>query len=211
MSRTQKMKVKRFRHATSPQSLKYTIKLIGKGIKDGTGFVPIRQYAAAVASRAPSRDFISQLGEIYDDFTKNRWKYVFDPVGYELVGITGPVIFDSILGFGVTPPSRGFGDCDEATAGIGAVAQNVGFPTRMVTLAAPYSRKLWDHIFPQVLIPKKGWITADPVVYPKHGMGWTAPNSRIAAWDLNGNLMAFGGHYPGPLKKMFKQMIRFRP
>lgn len=205
------MRVKRFRHATSPQSLRYTIKLIGDGIKDATGFVPIRQYAAVVASRAPARDFLSQLGEIYEDFTKKRWRYVFDPVGYELVGITGPVIFDSILGFGVTPPSRGFGDCDEATAGIAAVAQNVGFPARMVTIAAPFSNKLFDHIFPQVFIPKKGWITADPVVYPKHGFGWTAPHSRIATWDLDGNLTGFRGRFPGPLKKMFKQMIGFQP
>ena len=136
----QKMRVKRFRHATSPQSLRYTIKLIGQGIKDATGFVPIRQYAGVVASRAPARDFISQLGELYDDFTKKRWRYVYDPVGYELLGITGPVIFDSILGFGVTPPGRGFGDCDEATAGLAAVAQNVGLRARMVTIAAPGSR-----------------------------------------------------------------------
>lgn len=203
------MRVKRFRHATSPQSLRYTIKLIGDGIKSGTGFVPLRQYAATVASRAPARSFISQLGEIYDDFTRKRWRYVFDPVGYELLGITGPVIFDSILGFGVTPPSRGFGDCDEATAGIASVAQNVGFPARMVTIAAPRSRKLFDHIFPQILIKKK-WITADPVVYPKRGLGYTAPHSRLASWNLDGNLIGFKGHFPGPLKKEFKQMIRFK-
>lgn len=209
--RTNKMKVLRFRHAKTPHSLKYTIKLIGDGIKNATGFVPIRQYAAAVASRAPARHFLSQLGEIYDDFTRKRWRYVFDPVGYELVGITGPVVFDSILGFGVTPPSRGFGDCDEATAGIASVAQNVGLPARMVTIAGPNTRGLFDHIFPQVLIPKKGWVTADPVVYPKHGMGWTAPHKRWAAWDLDAYLMGYGGIFPGPLANMFKQMVRFQP
>lgn len=210
MSQTRTMRVKRFRHATTPQSLRYTIKLIGDGIKDATGFVPIRQYAGVVASRAPARDFISQLGELYDDFTRKRWRYVYDPVGYELVGITGPVVFDSILGFGVTPPGRGFGDCDEATAGLASVAQNVGFPASMVTIAAPGSRKLFDHILPQVLIKKK-WITADPVVYPKRGMGYLAPHSRIARWDLNGNLMGFAGWFPGPLKKAFKQMVSFKP
>ena len=209
--RSSRMKVKRFRHATTPQSLKYTIKLIGDGIKDATGFVPLRQYAGVVASRAPARSFISQLGEIYDDFTRKRWRYVYDPVGYELVGITGPVVFDSILGFGVTPPGRGFGDCDEATAGIASIAQNVGLPARMVTIAGPRSRKLFDHIFPQVLIPKKGWVTADPVVYPKRGMGYTAPHSRIAAWDLDAKLIGFGGSYPGPLKKSFKRMVAFKP
>ncbi len=209
--KTRRMRVKRFRHATTPQSLKYTIKLIGDGIKDATGFVPLRQYAAAVASRAPARSFISQLGEIYDDFTRKRWRYVFDPIGYELVGISGPVIFDSILGFGVSPPGRGFGDCDEATAGIASIARNVGLEARMVTIAAPRSRKLFDHIFPQVFIKKKGWISADPVVYPKRGMGYTAPHSRIAAWDLDANLIGFGGPFPGRLRKEFKRMVDFKP
>lgn len=211
MANNPKMEVKRFRHATTPQSLRYTIKLIGDGIKDATGFVPIRQYAGVVASRAPARDFISQLGELYQDFTQKRWRYVFDPVGYELVGITGPVVFDSILGFGVTAPGRGFGDCDEATAGLASVAQNVGLPARMCTIAGVASNKLFDHIFPQIAIKNYGWVTADPVVYPQHGLGYTAPHSRIAVWDLNGNLVGFRGSLPGPLKRAFKQMVSFKP
>lgn len=206
------LKVKRFKFAKTPQSLKATIKLIGDGIKDATGFVPMRQYAGSVASLAPARDFLSQLGELYDDITENKWRYVFDPVGIELVALTGPRIMDSVLGFGVPKPGRGFGDCDEATSAMAGAAQSIGLPATMITIAGPVSNALWDHIFPQIWLPdKKKWMTADPVVYPRHRLGWTAPHSRFARWDLNGTLLEFGGSFPGPLKRAFRQMVQYQP
>lgn len=200
------MTVKRFRHATSPHSLKYTIQLIGDGIKHGIGYIPLRQYAASIASRAPAKDYLSQVGQLFDDFTKKRWRYVFDPVGIELVGITGNVIYDTILGFAETNPSRGYGDCDDATVAMGAILGNIGIPTRIATIAKPGARGLFDHVFVQAKIPKVGWVSVDPVGYPHHGLGWTAPHERIAYWDLNGNLLGTQGIFPGPLKQAFKQM-----
>lgn len=200
------MRVRRFYHSTSPKSLQYTIKLIGDGIKSGTGYVPLRQYAASVASRAPARDFLSQVGEIFDDFTKNRWRYVFDPRGVELVGVTGNVIYDTILGFAENAPNKGYGDCDDAAVAMGAILQNIGLPVRIATVAKPGGRSLFDHVFVQTNVPKLGWVSVDPVGYPKHGLGWTAPHSRIAFWNLNGSLINARGTFPGRLQNAFKQM-----
>jgi len=204
------MTIQRFRHATAPQSLKYTIKLIGDGIKNGTSYVPLRQYAAGIASRARSRDFLSQVGELFKDITEKRWRYVFDPVGVEMVATTGNVIHGTILGFTETPPNRGYGDCDDISVASGGALQAMGIPVRIATLAKPGGRNLFDHVFVQARIPKVGWVSFDPVGYPKHGLGWTAPHSRIAFWDLDGNLMSARGMFPGQLKKEFKQMKGFQ-
>ena len=198
--------VKRISTATTPEALRKTIQLIGEATKSGSEYVPIRQYAGALASQAGPRDFLGQVKKIYDDFTRNRWRYVYDPVGVELLATTGPIIYDTILGFGQTAPARGFGDCDDATVGLSAVLNSIGLQTRTVTISKPGSRKLFDHVFPQVKVPKHGWISIDAVGYPKHPMGWTAPHGRYAIWDTDGNLRGFGGDFPGIIKEDFEAM-----
>lgn len=203
---TPRMTVQRIETATTPQALRKTVQLIGEAIKDGSEYMPIRQYAGALASQAGPRDFLGQVKKIYDDFTQKRWRYVYDPLGVELLATTGPIIYDTILGFGQTAPARGFGDCDDSTVGLSALCRSIGLPTRTVTISKPGSRKLFDHVFPQVRIPKVGWIALDAVGYPQHKIGWIAPHSRYAIWDIEGKLRGYGGEWPGRLEKDFKEM-----
>lgn len=201
-----RMTVHRIETSSTPESLRKTVQLIGQAVKSGSEYVPLRQYAAAKASEAGPRDFLGQVEKIYDDFTRNRWRYVYDPLGVEMLATTGPVIYDTILGFGQQPPARGFGDCDDATVALSALMQSIGLPTRTVTISKPGSRKLFDHVFPQVRVPQHGWISIDAVGYPKHSMGWVAPHGRFAIWDIDGNLRGFGGDYPDFIKRDFKAM-----
>jgi len=188
----------------SPAQLKKTLKLIGQGIRDGSRYHPIRSYAAGVASTAGPKDYLGQVKAIYDDFVK-RWRYVHDPKGIEWVTVSGPAIFNQVLGFGSPPGQKGFGDCDEATSGLGACLASCGFNLRICTISPPGKRALFTHVFPQVFVKKLGWISADPVVYPKHGLGYTPRHSRIAYWDLDGNLIGASGDFP---RSRFKRMLR---
>jgi len=94
---------------------------------------------------------------------------------------------------------KGAGDCDCATIALGAQLEAVGFKTRLGTTAPRRSvpGRLFGHVFIQAYVPKIGWITVDPVLHPKQPFGAVANHSRIAWWDLDGNLLGTAGNYLG--------------
>ena len=86
---------------------------------------------------------------------------------------------------------------------------SIGLPVRIATVAPPRSRSLFTHVLPMVKIKKLGWIPADPVAYPKHGIGWLPPSSRVAVWDLDGRLVSAAGVFPKGFEKMQAAGIGF--
>ncbi len=174
----------RIRPSSVREQLRKTIELVGRGIRDGSTYFPIRQWAAASAAKAPPKNYLEQLRHLYADFTR-RWRYVRDPLLAEMVHISGPAIWNNVFG---AASGQGTGDCDCATAALGAAAASIGFPVRMVTSIPLVSRSgLPAHIYPEVFV--KGinrWIPADPVVWPKHGFGYASPARSRQRWDLWG-------------------------
>ena len=61
-----------------------TIRLIGRAIRAGSQYLPIRNLAAAWATEAPPKDYLGQANCIYRRFLQ-RWRYVKDPLTRELV------------------------------------------------------------------------------------------------------------------------------
>lgn len=186
--------MKKFRAANTPAQLKTTIRLIGHAIKDGSIYSPIRHLAATAATNAGPKDYAGQIAEIYKGITERWWRYTFDPRGAEFVFIDGPRLFRFALGGG---KKRGYGDCDDVTAAGGALLNSIGFETQICTTAPPFSPYIFTHVFLRTRYPKsKRWIYFDPVVYPKHGLGYVAPHRRIAVWDLDGRLVEKSGDFP---------------
>jgi len=174
--------------------LKTTIRIIGRAIKDGSVYQPIRLLAASEATKAPPKDYHKQIAAIFDAITTRWWRYVYDPQGTELVVTNGKRIFDLVLGSG---KRKGFGDCDDISAAAGALLRSIGMDVRIATTAPVNSQHIFTHVFIQTKPPRsREWITFDPVVYPKHGLGYIAPHSRIALWDLDGRLIAKRGKFP---------------
>jgi hypothetical protein len=58
---------------------------------------------------------------------------------------------------------------------------------------------MYGHVFVQAKIPGQGWLTFDPVVHPKHGLGHTPAHSRIAYFDLYGRQLGATGNVASPL------------
>ena len=175
--------------------MRETIKLIGSAITDGKVYLPIRNYAASLATLARPKDYLGQVKEVYNDFLR-RWRYVRDPVGKELVTRSPRAMHQLVLGFnGGVGKGLGAEDCDGAAAAMGALLESIGFPVRLATTAPANARgRLFSHVFVQTKIPgRPGWLTVDPVGYPNHYLGWTQPHSRIAYWDLKGNLLEARG------------------
>lgn len=94
---------------------------------------------------------------------------------------------------------KGVGDCDCISAATGALFESIGFPTRIGITAPPGSSPgpMFAHVFIQVKIPRVGWTTVDPVVYPHHGFGYTPSHSRIAFYTLSGRLIGHQGNVRG--------------
>lgn len=182
--------------------MKETLRQIGSAIQRASVYPPIRNYAAAIASTAPPKDFLGQLRAVYDDFTR-RWRYVKDPRSRELLTASPAAIWRlTMAGDGVgVGAGYGAGDCDCVATALGAVMEAIGFPVRLGTTAPPNARpgRIFGHVFIQAKCPKIGWITLDPVLYPKRPFGSTAYHSRIAYWDLKGNLLGYGGNVAGQL------------
>ena len=173
---------------SSPRTqLPKTVALIGQGIRFASEYQPLRLHAAGLATRADRKDYLGQLERIYNDFLK-RWRYVRDPLGLETVATTGRAVWGIVGGSFARPGEYGHGDCDDATTYIGAAARAIGLPVRIVTMSPP-GRLTPSHVYPQIKIPKIGWITADPVAHP-HPIGYEPPAGRRQVWDLFGNLLA---------------------
>lgn len=182
--------------------MRETIRLIGQSIKDGSKYLPIRNHAAALATRAAPKDYIGQLNQVYDSFIKN-WRYIKDPFGHELVTTSPNALYNLVIGGGPKNPGLGYGkgggDCDDATAALGAQLRAIGFPVRIAVTSNPGSPPgpYFHHVFAQASVPGVGWITVDPVPYPVHGLGYTPAHSRIAFYDLDGNLLGYRGNVRG--------------
>lgn len=178
-----RLRVERIRPRSTEEQLRKTIALVGKGIRAGSVYPPIRMWASAVAARAVHpKNYLEQLGELYREFT-NQWHYVRDPLLAELVHVSGPAIWDHVFG---AVGGVGRGDCDCASSGFGAACASVGFPVRLAVSKKPGAR--WPgHIYPEIFVkgPNR-WIPADPVAYPQHGVGYETPNREIRRFDLWG-------------------------
>lgn len=189
--------VTRYNATTPLQAYKTTVRLIGEAIRNGSQYQPIREYAAGIATTAGPKDYLGQVRALYDDFTKNRWRYVKEPG--EIVPLSGRAIFQQVLGAFAPQGQRGFGDCDCATAALGSAFAAIGLPVEIVTTAPPGAEKLFTHVLPRVNVPRIGWIAADAVAFPQHGLGYFPPSARVAHWDLNGHLNRTEGRFLVPL------------
>ena len=192
----------RIQVANSPEQVKKAVALLGQGIKAGADYYPIRAHASGVATRAPAKDYLGQVREIYNDITRNRWRYVKE-YG-EQIPITGRAIWTQVLGAGARPGEKGWGDCDCVVTAGGSMLASIGaLPLQIVTTNAPASPKLFDHVYLRTMIPRMGWLNFDPVLYPDKPLGHQNPVSRIAYWDLDGNLLAAAGALPRGFESHF--------
>lgn len=192
------------------EQMRETIRLIGRSIRQGSRYLPIRNLAATWASKASPKDYLGQASNIYRGFL-SRWRYVKDPLTRELVTASPEASFRLVMagdGIGVGG-GLGAGDCDCATVALGSLYESVGFPVRIVTIAKPTAPRgpLMDHVYPEVQVPKVGWIPADPVIYPKGGFGDSPPRSRKVVYSLEGDILEYSGNLGNLLGQEGQRMI----
>jgi hypothetical protein len=190
------MKPVSFQTASTPEQLKLTIRLIGKAIRSGAVYLPIRHLAARTATQAPPKNYLLQIKSIFDGITRKWWRYTYDPKEAEVLTLDGPRIYQLTLGGG-KPNHSGYGDCDDITIAGGALLRSIGMDVQICTTAPPRSPFIFNHVFLRTKWPKgKKWLYFDPVLFPKQGLGAITKHERLAIWDLNGNLLTKQGKFP---------------
>lgn len=173
---------RKIRPSSPREQLDTTIRLIGQGIKQASADPLVRMHAAEVAARAGGwKNYTAQLRALYDDLL-SRWTYVRDPIGQEALQL-GRAAWN--LTMGAATRGKGYGDCDDATIALGAMARAIGLEPRIVIMAAPGGRGA-SHVYPEIHIPGRGWIPADPVARPRIPFGMAAPAQWRRRFDLDG-------------------------
>lgn len=184
----------------TPEQLKVTLRLMGKAIKNGSIYPPIKHLASRTATIAPPKKYNLQIKAIYNAITTMWWRYVFDPQGVEWLPLDGKRIFEIVLNSGKKrnkSGTRGYEDCDGIAIASGALLRSIGMDVRICTTAPVNSPFIFTHVFVQTKAPNsQKWITFDPVLYPKKPLGSIVQYSRFAAWNLDGKLLFKRGKFP---------------
>lgn len=132
-------------------------KLVRQGRTDPTVIWAAQQLARKVGRK----DYTGQARKIFN-FVRRHIHYVRDPKGVEL--LRSP--FQTLR--------YRAGDCDDQAILFSALAEAIGFDTRLKTIKANIAHPdEFSHVYSQVLIPNRGWMSADTIV-PKVDLGWEA-------------------------------------
>lgn len=125
---------------------------------------------------------------LYRGFLR-RWRYVKDPRWLETVATSGPAVMGLTLGMS-SPHGIGAGDCDEATVALGALAAAVGIEPRIVVTGNPITGRP-SHVYPEMHIPRIGWLPFDAVAWPHTGPGKHPPAKWRRRFDLSGRKIVY--------------------
>lgn len=160
-----------------------TLRVMGKNANDAARTWTLREWTARLATKAPPRDYVGQLREVYNGIIK-RWRYVQEPGEWThgkpetLLGYTlganynrGKTCPDPLrCDVEATPWKEfGWGDCDDVAQLAGAAALAIGMPEVRWRVAR------WPtgaHVSAIVRTPTGEWVSVDPVGHPKHPFGW---------------------------------------
>lgn len=175
------------------QPHKTALEVMAKTAREAARVWSIREFAAVIATRAGPRDYIGQLRELYNQMT-TRWRYVMEPD--EFVHGNADRLIEYVLGTKYNAPGqdpkrvnlaamptthKGWGDCDDASEVVAALALAIGMPEVYFRVA---ENRGGAHVSVVVKTPKGEMVSVDPVGYPNHPFGWAMKAERVRLFDV---------------------------
>ncbi len=164
---------RRFDIAEGDPGTAQTIEKIRSVVDQGKRDFRIRSLAIKILKDAgvQEKDY-SGYAKAFHDYIRSHSLYVLDPVGIELIASADKTM------------QAGGGDCDCQVGFFCSLAESVGLPCRLLTIRADNAKPdEFSHIFSQVRIPGKGWITSDTTM--PNGFGWTPKGYEAKAWPAS--------------------------
>lgn len=139
-----------------------TIAMMQKLVNSGKRNNKIRRLCGEIISKCRSKDYYCYAKSAYE-WVRDHIKYAYDPNLVEYLEGADVVLANKI------------GDCDSMDILLASMFENLGFQTQFVTIKADDSRPdEFTHVYLRTLIPKVGWVNADPIMPDKY-FGWEAP------------------------------------
>jgi len=171
---------------------KATISKMGELIREFSTSYPIRHLATEITRNIPSKSPTRELYALYQWVRKNI-RYRKDPRGMEWLQTPCRTL------------TEGAGDCDCLATLIGALAESLGHPTRLVTVGP--TKLLPKHVAVESWDGKR-WITLDPVLEESGDTAVSEPGKfgmqargAKTTWDTRGNMIGAFGAEPMAIAK----------
>lgn len=139
-----------------------TVATMQQLIETGTADPSVREKAIEIARyNSQARDAHSEIRAVFD-WVKQNFRFTKDPAGRETLGTAEYLI------------RLKAGDCDDYVVTQGALLGALGYPTRIVTIAAdPHEPQRLSHVYLEVLV-QGHWLAMDPT-QENAIPGWAPP------------------------------------
>lgn len=166
------MQVDRYPNVTGWAGTNRTIRAMEDMVKKGRADETIIFLASQVLRKVDPKDYFGQVSALHE-WVKKNIHYVRDPNGVELLRSPFWTLYYKA------------GDCDDQAVLLSSLAQAVGFKTKFKAIKGD-SRfpDEFSHVYSQVLIPEKGWVTSDTIV-PHAKLGWES-EERFGSYTWGG-------------------------
>ena len=174
---------------------------MGRAATQAADTFTVQEWAARLATKAPPRDYVAQLRELYLGIL-DRWRYTMEP-GERVPG-TAAAVLNYTLGAkynrGPSCPTaercdiertqwkeRGWGDCDDVSTLTAAGVLALGMVPAWRVVQWPNGA----HVSVLARTPQGQLVSVDPVGHPKEPFGWAMepPGSTVLVFDLHGRPM----------------------
>ncbi len=154
--------------ADGPRGTAQTIAQMQKLVNSGKHDNAIRKLCGDILNpengprQVASKDYFQYAKKLYE-FVRNNILYMYDPVALEYCESARTVLKNRV------------GDCDSMDILLCSMFEHAGMPSQFVTIKADRNRPdEYTHVYTRVLVPKVGWVCADPIM-PEKWFGWEPP------------------------------------
>lgn len=152
-------------------------KMVGSGKRDDD----VRKFTGDAIQPCKPKDYFDYARKCYEK-VRDGIKYAYDPHNVEYLESPRRVIKNKIA------------DCDSQDMLLCSMFEQVGLQSQFVTIKADPNRPdEYTHVYTRVMIPKVGWVCADPIM-PEKWFGWEPdyPNGKrywpASSDDANGSV-----------------------
>ncbi len=141
-----------------PPGTRATLRIMAATIRAGRTMQIIRQTALRIVSSLPAKDYHRELDALRQ-WVRHTIRYTRDVHTVETVQTPAATL------------SIRHGDCDDQAVLLGALAESVGFATRLVAIGPRAGA--FGHVYLEALVPGAGWTSAETT--EDVPLGWSPP------------------------------------
>lgn len=144
-----------------------TIEMMQKLVNSGKRNNDIRELCGKILNPkdgipCKSKDYFEYAKRLYE-WVRDNILYAYDPHMVEYIEKPSVILKNRIA------------DCDSMDILLCAMFEHVGLQSQFVTIKAdPQRNDEYTHVYTRVMIPRVGWVCADPIM-PKKWFGWEPP------------------------------------